>query len=252
MRPGLSVDGAAGAASAHIAHGFVTPGLPMQENRAGFRHAALTLPARAAKMRRGGGGTAAATFALWRRRRADRDQRRVRRIGFNAAGNLPFADIGRRVARRSAIGAHQYFVAAARSRAAADQAVQPNNANGRTGRTLLALRARRAGRADRPGRSGRAGIAFGTGRTLRSGVAFRTLCRNRQVRAPTPQRAANIRPAFLATYAWEAPRHAPHNEWNMPGKNNKLCRPFQMPPAAKGAQGPRNAIYHSRSSDAAQ
>ena len=149
--------------------------------------------------------------ALWRRRHADRDQRRIRRVCFDAAGHLPFADKGRRIARRTAIGAHQHFVAAARRRAAADQAVQPNDAQGRTGRSLLALRAR--GRAARPGPTGPAG----------AGIAFRARavpCGSGSPFGPLPQPASPStnspdeqqisRPAFFSTCRLGGAPDAPH------------------------------------------
>jgi len=176
-------------------------------------------------MRRARGGTAAATFALWRRRRADGDQRCIRRVCFHAAGHLPFADIGRRVARRPAIGAHQHFVAAARRRAAADQAVQSNDTYSRTGRTLLALRTRWAGRADRPNRSGRAGIAFGTGRTLRSGVALLTFAATGKCNRQRPYQQQISDPHFWQPVLGRRPI-TPHIETEIcPVRINKFCRP---------------------------
>jgi len=202
-------------------------------------------------MRRARGGTAAATFALWRRRRADGDQRCIRRVCFHAAGHLPFADIGRRVARRPAIGAHQHFVAAARRRAAADQAVQSNDTYSRTGRTLLALRTRWAGRADRPNRSGRAGIAFGTGRTLRSGVALLTFAATGKCNRQRPYQQQISDPHFWQPVLGRRPI-TPHIDNEIcPVRINQLYRPQSIPPAAKAAQGPRNAIYHSRCTGAA-
>ena len=205
-----------------------TAGLPVayQRNRISrVPVGPLTLAARAAKMRRGRGGTAAATSALWRRRRTDGDQRCIRRVCFDAAGHLPFTDKGRRIARRTAIGAHQHFVAAARRRAATDQAVQPNNANGRTGRTLFALRARLAGRPDRPNRSGGAGIAFGTGRTLRSGITLRTFAATGKSKRQHPNQQQISDPHFWQPVLGRRPI-TPHIETEIcPVRINKLCRP---------------------------
>jgi len=117
-----------------------------------------------------GFATAQVPRRSWRRRHADRDQRRIGRICLDAARHLAFADIRRRISRRPAIGAHQHLIAAARSRAAADQAVEVDDTDSRARRTLLALRPGRTGRPDRPWRTHRAGIALRSGRTLGAGT----------------------------------------------------------------------------------
>lgn len=106
---------------------------------------------------------------------ANRHERRVGRVSYNAAGDVAFADERRGVTRRATIGADENFVTAAGCGATPGQAILADDPHGRAGCTLFALRAGRTGRADRAGGTGSAWIAFRPLWTGRSWVAFRPL-----------------------------------------------------------------------------
>jgi len=124
----------------------------------------------------------------WRRRDANRNQRLIGAGRLDATRNLPFADVVRRIACRSAIGAHQHFVAAARSAAHANETVQPDHPDRGAGRSLFALRSGRTGRPDWTRRPRGAGVAFRAGRTGRSRIALRGLAAGRQPERQKPRK----------------------------------------------------------------
>ncbi len=152
-----------------------------------------------------------------RRHDANRDRRRIGGIGLDAAGDLAFANECRLISRRPAIGAHQYFVAAARRRAPAAQAVHPNDPHTPAGRTLLALRSRRTGR------TRGAGITLRPKRPPQVPDRPSRPARNRQTPATAVPRVSTCQYAFFQPAGWSGGIGAPHFEGSMLGRIPKLA-----------------------------
>jgi hypothetical protein len=134
--------------------------------------------------RRGGGDNSPPSNVfmgsrLFRRGNANRDQRRVGRAVFWAAGGRSFAQELGLVARRPTIGRHQHFAVLALHRASRG-AVGLDHADARARRTGLALRTRRTRRPRWTCRTDWPGVALRPLRACRTLIALRTFATARQ------------------------------------------------------------------------
>ena len=139
-----------------------------------------------------------------RRLHANRDQRSVRGIGFDAARGLPLADEIRLIARRSAIGGGEDFVAAAASPRIRRRRGSWRAPPGWSGWAGLARPGVRRGRSDRSGPAVRWGRAHPRGLAVpRVRDRLSAPGRSRRAPAPTPRETANVPCAISSTCGLE-------------------------------------------------